>query len=159
MNSETRVICRPGGSELGMAGRRLLHYMRASSAYAVCMHACVSTHAYARLWWQCPSYRSILKLWARTFLRPFWGKLNLVKRLWMVGKKNRRLGLGVEESFFTYCALWILGWGGHSPTSPIAHSSPELHWFCNKQQSFSFFLNYTHRRLEQEHWLVMETGP
>ena len=40
VNSETGVTCRPGGSELGMAGQRLLHYMRASSAYTICMHAC-----------------------------------------------------------------------------------------------------------------------
>lgn len=60
MNSETGVTCRPGGSELGMAGQRLPHCMRVSSAYTVCMHACVSTHAYARFWWQCPSYIKVM---------------------------------------------------------------------------------------------------
>ena len=44
MNSETGVTCRPGGSELGMTGQRLLHYMRTSSACTVCMHVHVQAH-------------------------------------------------------------------------------------------------------------------
>ena len=46
--------------------------------------------------------------------------------------------------------------------SPIAHSSPELHCFCNEQPNsccFLLFFNCAHCRLEQEHRLVGETRP
>ena len=53
----------------------------------------------------------------------------------------------------------ILVGGGHSPTSPIAHSSLGFAMSNKIYKVSHFFLNFTNCRLEQEHWLVVETGP
>jgi len=62
----------------------------------------LSTHAYARLWWQCPSY---IKVMSKNISEAILRQTEFSEEITDGGKKNRRLGLCVEESLCIYCAL------------------------------------------------------
>lgn len=61
----------------------------------------------------------------------------------MLGKEKRKARSGASR-LRKACPATVhyehlgqnIGRAGHSPTSPTAPSSPELHCFCNEQQSF-----------------------